>query len=148
MRPGLAMVRRARSRASIAADGAAVLWWLSVVELGVRLAPLPLVSRWMGTPLATSDPAQPRAGCPVVGRREARRLRLLDAMGPRWPFCDGPCLRQALVAGHILRRHGPVLRIGATIDGTGVVGHAWLEVGDVDIGRSDEFAVLLASPGA
>lgn len=144
---GASAARRAVSRGLLAADAASVLWWLSVVEIGVRLAPLPLLSRWMGAPLATSDPRPAGAGHPGVDRREAGKLRVLEVMASRWPFCDGPCLRQALVAGHILRRHRPALRIGATLAGTGVVGHAWLEVGDADVGRCDRFDALSASPG-
>lgn len=38
------------------------------------------------------------------------------------------CLRRSLVAGHLLRRREPRLRIGARLTGGAVTAHAWLEL--------------------
>jgi len=109
--------------------------WMVVAEVGVRLVPLPRLARWVGAPLGTEPAVAPRPH-PSLRASERRRVQLAQAIGRRWPFADGPCLRQAVVAGRALRRHGPVLRIGAALDGGAVVGHAWLEVGGLEIGRA------------
>lgn len=58
----------------------------------------------------------------------ARALRAAHRATLVWPFADGPCLRRALVGGHLLRDLRPVLRLGIG-DGSGPVrAHAWLEV--------------------
>lgn len=139
-------VRRAVYRTRYLIDGPAVLLWLALVELGIRTRPLPWLASRVGSPLATGEPGAGAQSVPRLSAREHRRLRVIDVVGPRWPFCDGPCLRQALVAGHMLRRHGPLLRIGVAVDDASVVAHAWLEVGALDIGRSDRFETLVASP--
>jgi hypothetical protein len=132
-------------------DSLSVLAWMTLVEVSVRLVPLPTLASWMGATLATTEPS-PGSPAPLVAREprlggsELRRLRLVDALARRWPFGRGPCLRQALVAGHVLRRHGPVLRLGAALSESDVVGHAWLEVGSFELGRSDDFTALVASP--
>lgn len=137
--------RSVRHRLPYVWDGLVVLGWLAVVELAVRLVSLRRLSALLGAPLATDEAPVLHDRHPHLRRREARRLRMLDVLGPRWPFCDGPCLRQALVAGRVLRRHGPMLRIGAALDGPQLVGHAWLEVGDMRFGQSDRFATLFSS---
>lgn len=141
-----ALAFRIPRRLALCLDGLVVLWWLAIVELVVRSVPLPRLSTMMGTPLVTDDPPLERSGHPQLTPAEGRRLRMLDAVAPHWPFCDGPCLRQALVAGRVLKRHGPRLRIGAALDGDAFMAHAWLEVGAVDVGHSDRFATLVASP--
>lgn len=148
--------RRLRTWSAHPLDVLAVAAWMAVAEVGVRTVPLPRLSRLMGAPLGTAPeavrgaasggaPAEPRP--PSLTAAERRRVRLAFALGRRWPFADGPCLRQALVAGRALRRHAPALRIGATLDDTGVVGHAWLEVGSLEIGRAGPFGPLSGTPG-
>lgn len=129
-------------------DSMFVLGWMAVVEVALRLLPLPRMATWMGCPLATLEPASTSVERPRLRPWERRRLLLLDALCRRWPFGDGPCLRQALVAGRILRHHHPALRIGAAFADADVIAHAWLEVGALQLGRSDDFTTLIASPPA
>ena len=138
--------RRVRAWGAHPLDVLAVAGWMAVAEVGVRLLSLPRLARWMGTPLATG-PRSPAGDPPSLRPSERRRVRLAAALGRRWPFADGPCLRQALVTGRVLRRHRPVLRIGASLAGAEVTGHAWLEVGSLEIGRAEAYGALLASPG-
>ncbi|MDE3085350.1 MAG: lasso peptide biosynthesis B2 protein [Acidobacteriota bacterium] len=137
--------RRVREWGAHPLDVLAVAGWMAVAEVGVRLVDLPRLARWMGAPLATG-PGAPAPCLPALRPSERRRVRLAGAVGRRWPFADGPCLRQALVTGRALRRHRPVLRIGASLAGAEVTGHAWLEVGSLEIGRAETYGALLASP--
>lgn len=131
-------------------DSLSVLGWWAVAEVGIRVVPLPTLAAWTGATLATTEPAAGSAqevqGKPHLSGSELRRLRLVDALAKRWPLGTGPCLRQALVAGRVLRRHHPILRVGAALSDTDVVAHAWLEVGAFELGRSDDFTALVASP--
>lgn len=127
-------------------EAAQILAWMAVAEVLVRLLPLPAAARWMGVPLGTGDATSGDVPGPRLRGRDRRRLRLLEVVGPHWRLCGGPCLRQALVAGHILRHHAPVLRIGAAIDGSALVAHAWVEVGSFTVGRAEGFASLVRSP--
>lgn len=141
-------VRRLRTWSAHPLDVLVVATWMAVAEVGVRLVALPRLARWMGAPVGTEPNRAPvPVAVPALSGSERRRAQLALAMGRRWPFADGPCLRQALVTGRALRRHGPVLRIGAALDDGGVVGHAWLEVGTLDIGRAEEFEALVERPG-
>lgn len=125
-----------------------VVSWLAVVEVGLRSTTLPRLARLLGVPLdaggtTVGTPAPQRL---VLTAREQRRLRVLAAVVKRWPFGPGPCLRQSLVAGRILRRHGPRLRLGAAPTGDGVLGHAWLEVGgNWVVGQPAGFPVLTSN---
>ena len=44
--------------------------------------------------------------------RAARQMRCTRRVADAWPFSQGPCLRRALVAGHLLRDLDPPLRLG------------------------------------
>jgi hypothetical protein len=139
------MWRRLRTVVSHPVDACYVLGWMTTVEVAVRILPLPMVAAWMGSPLATVE-TTPSSWRPQLRPGEGRRLGLVCALGRRWPFGRGPCLRQALVAGRILRRHRPTLRIGAALEDADVVAHAWLEVGALELGRSAEFTTLVSGP--
>ena len=126
-----------------------VLWWLAVVEVAVRTVPLPRLARWVGAPLATDGAFgdamdEERAGSVTLRPGERRRLVVLSRVAPHWPLCEGPCLRQALAAGHILRRHRPALRIGAALDDRALRAHAWLEVDGATVGSAAGFEPLVA----
>ncbi len=142
--------RRLRLLAARSRDALVVSAWMVIVELAVRFLPVGTVAALIGAPLATGEAeptGDPVSLTPIALRpAEFRRLRSLDVLARRWPFGSGPCLRQALVAGHVLRHHGPHLRIGATLEGTDLVGHAWLELGALELGRSAGFAALVTSP--
>ena len=105
---------------------------LMFVELLIRWVPLPRLSRLLGVRLdltpANLDPVPlPLDAVPAGARRQLRCARLVaDA----WPFSRGPCLRRALVGGHLIRRLDPAVRIGVSSDGNDVLAHAWLELDD------------------
>lgn len=139
-------LRRVFGRLRLLPDAVVVVWWLGVAELGVRLVTLPRVARLMGAPLAVDevlDSPRRLSVRPV----ERRRLQLVETLGARWPFCAGPCLRQALVAGHVLRRWHPRLRIGARLDSTAIAAHAWVEVAGQSVGNQGGFVPLSAPAG-
>jgi hypothetical protein len=123
-----------------------VLCLLGAAEMGVRFVSLPLLARRFGLSVGDIELSRCSSAYPKLSRRELRNLRILARLAPHWPFCKGPCLRHALVAGRLLRRHGPVLRIGASLDGGDVLGHAWVEVGTLTIGETGDFPALRASP--
>jgi len=146
-----------------------------VAEIGVRTVPLPRLGRFFGAPLSTSQheplstlrgdrissPTGALEGVEARGEPDGerfvgssapmdagalRRLKVLGVIAPRWPFCKGPCLRQALVAGRILRGRQPRLRIGVAVEGSDVMAHAWLEVDGFCIGHDGRFDLLTAPP--
>jgi hypothetical protein len=61
-----------------------------------------------------------------------RRLAVVQAVMRHWPI-DGVCLRESLVAGQRLRRLDPVMKVGVRRGANGVMAHAWLKVGGVDL---------------
>jgi Transglutaminase-like superfamily len=122
-----------------------VLFWMLVAEVAVRCLPLARTSVLMGVPLeATPGPAGPAHPTPPLTRWEAGQLGTLRPVARRWPFADGPCLRQSLVAGHVLRRLHPVLRVGVATDGGGLLAHAWVDVGGILLGESSDYAPLIS----
>lgn len=105
------------------------------VEIGVRRVPLPKLAGWLGVNLA--DASGRSDSHPVAGRRLShyrRQFHAVNRIMSRWHLADGPCLRQSLVLGHILRKEQPLLLIGVRRSGTVVKAHAWLEVGGRTIG--------------
>ncbi len=58
----------------------------------------------------------------VMARRNVDRLMSV------WPLGAGPCLRESLVLGHLIRDQGPVLRVGVARHGHRMRAHAWVEV--------------------
>ncbi|GAB3811853.1 hypothetical protein GCM10028820_03790 [Tessaracoccus terricola] len=113
--------------ATLAALGVAV-----AVEIGLRVVPLPRLTRLVGIRLAGHDSPAPEAAPrdraeASLAPRERRKVRATRRVLRHWPFGD-TCLRQALVSGQRLRRLGPVLHVGvAKIDGE-VRAHAWLVI--------------------
>jgi hypothetical protein len=121
-----------------------VLFNMLAMEVAVRCLPLDTLSRLMGVPLdSTTTQAPVPADKPQLTRWQAGQLRTLVPVAAHWPLADGPCLRQALVAGHILRHHHPVLRLGVAPGTTEVQAHAWVEVGGVLVGDSRGFIPLI-----
>jgi hypothetical protein len=124
-----------------------VVAWLAAVEVGLRTTSLSRLTRLLGVAIDTDAgaPGQEGQRGPVLTAHEGRQLRILAAIVERWPFGRGPCLRQSLVAGRILRRHQPHLRIGAAPTEDGVLGHAWLELaGKAVVGNPAGFPVLVS----
>jgi hypothetical protein len=108
---------------------AVVVTWMSIIEVGVRLMALPRLGRLVGATVSMSDAAPiPTGSTAQLNRREVVYLQALTTVASHWPFADGPCLRQALVGGYILRRLHPRLRLGVARQDTDMVAHAWLEI--------------------
>ncbi len=114
------------------------LW--TAAEVGVRTLPLARVARVFGAELAAGSDAgalvapEGRASAPALPPltvAEADRVALAEAFGRRWPSGPGPCLRQALVTAHVLRRLRPRLHLGvARTDAGSLWAHAWVELPD------------------
>jgi hypothetical protein len=105
---------------------------LAIVELLIRWLPLPRLSRMLGVRLNLDRPdvrtVRMRLG--ELPPRARRQVRCTRRVADVWPFSRGPCLRRSLVAGHLLRRHAPSLRLGMARSGDELVAHAWLEIDD------------------
>jgi hypothetical protein len=141
VRPILTTVRRRAARLFYLPP---VLWWMVVTELSVRSVPLPKLSARMGVPLSASatEPGPPPQPLDL-SRWQRGQLRTLLPLAERWPFADGPCLRQSLVAGHILRRHHPILRLGVATEQNSVQAHAWVEVAGLVVGDTTGYLPLI-----
>lgn len=107
----------------VVATGAA-----ATAELGLRTVGLPLLSRVFGTPLSTVED-QPRASSATkpLSPAHRRRVRASLRVMRHWPFGD-TCLRQALVAGAMVRSRGPELVLGVAKRDGEIRAHAWLEI--------------------
>jgi hypothetical protein len=114
---------------------------LVVVEGLIRWTPLPRLSRLLGVRV-NLEPAPddvelfPVEQLPAVARRQLRGARRVTDV---WPLSKGPCLRRSLVAGHLLRRYRPAVRIGVTGSGDELVAHAWIEIDDRPFERVDAY---------
>lgn len=121
-----------------------------VVEVALRLVPLPRLAAAVGAPVClTPGPADPADPSALLGPVDAARLRAAKILMRRWPFgARGPCLRHALVAGRLLRHRRPRLVLGALRDERGATAHAWLLVDGVALDADAERWTPLIRPGA
>lgn len=130
-------------------ETARVLALSLVVEVAIRLAPLPEVARRLGIAVdfSTRAPTLPTAApTPPLTSQEVRRVRAVQRVMRRWPFGRGTCLRQSLVLGHRLRHRDPVLRLGVRRRHDDVLGHAWLELSGTSVGADTSFLPLHSGP--
>lgn len=98
-----------------------------VVEIGLRTMPLSSLARAAGVRIDLARRSVAEPSHPPVGPLDAARLHAVQVVMRRWPWGErGPCLRQALVAGRLLRHLQPSLRLGMGYDAQGVTGHAWV----------------------
>lgn len=100
-----------------------------VVELGLRIADISRLARWMRVPLATDEASPPSIRPDDLAGLTSHEQRVHWAVHwimEHWLY-DGTCLRRALVFGWFLRRRKPVIRLGM-LDDQEAVAHAWLEV--------------------
>jgi hypothetical protein len=121
---------------------------LAAVEALIRWMPLPRLSRLLGVRLEWS-PAGGDANRMRLGElppRARRQLRCTHRVADVWPFSKGPCLRRSLVAGHLLHRHDPAIRVGVTGTGDELCAHAWLEIDGRPLESVAEFSVLQRAP--
>ena len=119
-----------------------------VVELLVRWVSLPRLSRLLSVRLnlAPAPPDVDRIRVRDLPARAARQVRCTRRVADAWPFSQGPCLRRALVAGHLLRDMDPALRLGLTGSGDQLVAHAWLEIHDRPLEDIASFSPFQAAP--
>ena len=103
---------------------------LVVVELLIRWVPLPRLSRMLGVEVTVEPARSDAAQLPVdeLPTRARRRLRCTRRVADAWPFSRGPCLRRALVGGHLIRHLHPAVRLGVAGAGDTLLAHAWLEI--------------------
>ncbi len=103
---------------------------LVIVELLIRSVPLPRLSRLLGVRVdfqpARADPE--RLAVRELPPRAERQLRCTRRVADAWPFSRGPCLRRALVGGHLIRDLDPAVRLGVAGTGDSIHAHAWLEI--------------------
>jgi Transglutaminase-like superfamily len=105
---------------------------LVVVESLVRWVSLPRLSRMLGVRvnLAPSRLDLQQIDLTDLPARARRQLRCTRRVADAWPFSRGPCLRRALVTGHLLRDLDPSVRLGVAGTGDTIHAHAWVEIDD------------------
>lgn len=101
------------------------------VEIGLRMMPLPRLSRLLGVELrltsGTEEPGRVSRWHPDA--RDAARYRAACWTLRAWPRATSrSCLRRSLVAGCLLRRRRPALQLGVAHVGGTTVAHAWLTI--------------------
>jgi hypothetical protein len=99
------------------------------VEIGLRTLDLRRLACRAGVALdlAPSAPSSPMTDELRLDDVDRARVRAVLIVMRRWPWgARGPCLRQALVAGRMLRHRHPRLALGAGRDERGAFAHAWL----------------------
>ena len=118
------------------------LFVIVVVELSIRWVRLQRLGRWLGIridlePTTADGLLMPLDELPATAQRQLRcTWKLADA----WPFGEGPCLRRALVGGHLVRRLDPAVRLGVVGDRDSLFVHAWLEIDGRPLERIDDYA--------
>lgn len=116
-----------------------VLVLLLAVEIGTRQIRLPTLTRLLG--VGWQSPATDEPWIPTASER--RQLRCLARFVRHWKLAEGPCLRQSLVLGRLLRHHRPVLRVGVRRSERGhMQAHAWLEIGASVLGERTGYLPL------
>jgi hypothetical protein len=112
-----------------------------VVEVLVRIVPLPRLSRLLGVEVDLGPRTGTGEQLPLreLPERARRQLRCTRRVADAWPFSQGPCLRRALVGGHLLRRLRPSVRLGLTGTGDQLLAHAWLEIDGRPLETVDHF---------
>jgi hypothetical protein len=114
------------------------------IEVGLHVTSLPRLARRLGVRL-DFDAAGPRPlPAPDRDARTASAIRLAARLAGSWPT-DARCLRHALLLGHLLRDHDPVLRIGVAKENDQVAAHAWLEIDGVAVTPPSHFRPLKRS---
>ena len=118
------------------------------VEVGLRTLDLRCLARLAGVSLEFATRLS-ASGEPALGPSDRARLRAVRIIMRHWPWgASGPCLRQALVGGRLLRRRNPGLALGASRDTGSTVAHAWLVVDGVALDSGADRWTPLVRPGA
>jgi Transglutaminase-like superfamily len=121
---------------------------LAVVELLIRWVSLPRLSRMLGVRvnLQPSPPGAERMRMGELPARARRQLRCTWKVADAWPFSRGPCLRRALVGGHLIRDLRPAVRLGVAGTGDTLVAHAWLEIDDRPLETVTDYKLFQSAP--
>jgi len=117
----------------------------AAIEPLLAAVPLPRLARMLGVRVATDGAAPlPRLSADALSPADLRALAAVHRLTRRGRRRDRRCLRHALLAGSALRRHRPVLRIGAASRDGALAAHAWLEVlgGRIDTGDATDYTPL------
>ena len=144
VRIGRALVRAARLPPREMLTMLHAIAVITVVEVLIRWVSLPKLSRLLGVPV-NLEPGRPdveRLSVGELSQRTRRQLRCARRVADRWPFSRGPCLRRSLVAGHLIRRLGPTLRLGMVGSDTSLLAHAWVEIDGRPLERVDGYRVF------
>ena len=118
---------------------------LVVVELVIRWVELPRLSRLLGRrgqPPAGTLPRPSSCASKSYPARPRRQLRCTWRVADAWPFSRGPCLRRALVGGHLVRDLHPTIRLGVAGVGDTLVAHAWLEIDGRPLESVSQFSLF------
>ncbi|HEY3237887.1 MAG TPA: lasso peptide biosynthesis B2 protein [Polyangiaceae bacterium] len=99
----------------------------AAVEMGLRTVRLPTLCRLLGLRVGAQRGVSERADRGPVEEQSVAVCRAVDRVLQGLEV-QGPCLRRALVAGALLRKQQPVLRIGCRRIGNRLESHAWLEI--------------------
>lgn len=81
----------------------------------------------------------------VLSEGDALALRCTLRVMRHWPFGTGPCLRESLVLGNMLRQRDPILRFGVARTRGRVRAHAWIEVDGRPVNDPQGFVPLRGS---
>ncbi len=130
---------------------------LLVVEASIRWARIPRLAERLGIvvgsgasrAMASDTSARgdrpdeaPQLAARRLTEREQRALRCTLRVIRRWPFGTGPCLRESLVLGNLLRDQTPVLRFGVARSHHRIRAHAWIEVAGRPVNDPQGFTSL------
>jgi hypothetical protein len=121
---------------------------ITVVEMLIRWVPLPRLCRMLGLRV-NLEPARPDVDQlheSELSPHAERQLRCARHVADAWPFSQGPCLRRSLVAGHLLRRHHPALRLGMIGSDANLLAHAWVEIDDRPLEPVNGYTVFQRMP--
>ena len=118
---------------------------MAAVEATIRSQPLPRLAGWLGCRIDLTPWPTPRPGpfrLDELAPADRRRWRCTQLVADASPNASGPCLRRALVGGHLLRAQQPSIRIGVS-DADGILGaHAWLVIDDRPLEDVSEYQVF------
>jgi Transglutaminase-like superfamily len=122
---------------------------LVFVESVIRWIPLPRLSRMLGIRLSLDPPPidVQQFSADALTPRDRRELRCARRVADAWPLSKGPCLRRSLVAGHMLRRHDPAVRLGVSRARGDILAHAWLEIDERPLERIADMSVFSTTTG-
>lgn len=138
---------------------------LLFVEATIRWSRLPRLSRALGVAfdargnrvIGGSGSVAELEGSPLttmevtreddLSEQVVRARRSVERLMRIWPLGAGPCLRESLVLGHLIRDRDPVLRIGVARHGYRMRAHAWIELDGQPVNDPKGFVAFGGSTG-